>query len=371
MTKTYISPQNKIAAFFIILTFLVFGALILGLFKTAYGIQIIITPQPENVEVNFTIITTEQDSPIKAKNFSLSKEKSKTFYPEATVAVEDYAEGEIILTNQTNSPINFVASTRFASPAGLIFRAIERIYIPPQGNTTVAVRADKIGPEYEIEPTEFTIPNLKNEFLKNNIKAESTNPMTGGLKKTGVIMQSDIDQALKEVEEELYQKGLEEIKSALADEDLKIIIKSNLEEESVNALAGEEKTEFTVFKKIKIVAVAITEEDLLRTAQEKLKENIPVGKKLIAHDPDISCRLKESSPEEGKNLLEIQFRGYMIITKENEILEPERLVGLKKTEIQEYLNKFKEIQEVKIKSWPPFLADKIFPSGQNIKIKIN
>ncbi len=370
MTKTYISPQNKIALLFIILTFFVFVGLILGFFKTAYGIQIVITPQPEDVEVDFEIMVTEQDSLLTGKNFFLIKEKNKTFYPQATVSVEDYAEGEIILTNQTGSPINFVASTRFASPTGLIFRAIERIYIPPRGETTVAVRADKIGPEYEIDPAEFTIPNLKNEFLKNNIQAESTSPMTGGLKKTGVIMQSDIDQALKEVEEELYQQAIEEIQATLEDENLKIIIKHNLVEENVDALAGEEKTEFTVFKKIKIMAVAVAEEDLLRIAREKLKENVPLGKKLIAHDADISGRIKESYPEEEKTLLEIQFRGYMIITPENEILEKEKLKEFKKTEIEEYLSEFKEIQAIKIKSWPPFLTDKIFPSQKNIKITI-
>jgi len=234
------------------------------------------------------------------------------------------------------------------------------------------VRADKMGADYEIEPSQFTIPNLKDPDLKENIVAESRQLMTGGLKKTGVIMESDIIQAKKEIEEKLYQNGLDEIENKIIENDVKLAIKSEIIKETIDAKAGEEKSEFNINGEIEIKAVAFQEKDLLNIALVRLEDSVQLGKKLVAYEPkNLSYFLKEYNQEEQSAVLEVQFRGYTVISEENEILDKNKLKGLNKEEAQNYLKGFNEIDEAKIKFYPPYFLKKIPQSLNKIKIKIN
>jgi len=381
MPQLYISPQNKIVYIFLFLTILVFAGLIIGTLSGAYGAQIIITPVSEEVDVNFeakidktqeNLTDSEESLILIGRVFENIQEGLEKAVPQATVSMEDYAEGEITLINNTWSPINFVASTRFASPEGLIFRAVERIRIASKGETTILVRADKMGEAYEIGPSQFTIPNLRDPNLKSNIIAESKEKMNGGIKKAGIVMQADIDQVKKALKDKLYQAGLQEIEEELSNADLKIVVHSQVIDEEINAQAGDEKTEFTVFEKIKIGAVAFDQEKLLDVALSALRQAIPSGKELAAYEPDgLSYRLIEYDSQQNKAVLEVQFRGYMVINEESDILDKTLFRGLGSEEIENYLKDFEEIKQVQIKFWPPFVLKKVPETINKIKIKID
>ncbi len=381
MPKIYISPHQKIGYLFLALTVLIMIGIILGFFSLLYGAEIIITPQAQEIDTNFTIQIKENSNEeesitnpkILAGKFVETIEQGEfNFSPKGSVSTEDYAEGTITLSNNTWNTVTFVASTRFASPPGLIFRAINRIRIPARGETDVLVRADKIGNEYDIEPCLFTIPNLRNANLKENISAQSQEPMTGGLKKTGIIMQTDLDQAQKEVQEKLYTRSLEKIKQELdVPTNFKISLKSDILEEKIDAKAGDEKGEFTVSTKVKTQAVSFSEKQLLNLAIESLTEKITTGKQLAGYEPDsLSYRLTEYNLEEKTANMEVQLRGYMTLTLKNKILNKELFSGLDEEKIYEYFDQFPEIQGVKIKFWPSWFLKKVPENNNKIKIKI-
>ncbi|OQX70955.1 hypothetical protein B6D52_03005 [Candidatus Parcubacteria bacterium 4484_255] len=381
MPKVYISPHQKIGNLFLALTILIIIGIIFGFFNLLYGAEIIITPQAQEIDTNFTIQIKENlnnEEPtndakiLHGKFIEIIEEGEFNFSPKATISMEDYAEGIITLSNNTWNTVTFVPSTRFASPQGLIFRAINKIRIPAKGEIDVPVRADKMGAEYDIGPCSFTIPNLRNANLKKNISAQSQKSMTGGLKKTGIVMQTDIDQARKEVQEKLYARALEKIKQELAPPaDFKISLKSDILEEKINAQAGDEKGEFTVSAKIKMQAISFNEKELLNLAIESLTEKITTGKQLASYEPDsLSYHLTGYNLEEKTANLETQLRGYMILTLENEILNKELFLGLDKEKIHQYFNQFPEIQEVKIKLWPSWLLKRAPEKNDRIKIKI-
>jgi len=381
MPQTYISPHNKIVYLFLFLVILVFAGLVIGTLSGAYGAQIVVTPVSEEIDINFEakIDKTEENLTDSGESiilvgqvFENIQEGLEKAIPQATVSMEDYAEGEITLINNSWSPINFVASTRFSSPEGLIFRAVEPIRIAAKGETIILVRADKMGEDYEINPTQFTIPNLRDPNLKSNIISESKEKMTGGIKKAGIVMQSDIDQAKKALKDKLYQDGLQIIEEQLSDSDLKIVVHSEVLDEQIDAQAGNEKAEFTVFEKIKIGAVAFEQEKLLDIALNALRQAIPPGKELAAYEPDgLSYRLIEYDSEQNKATLEVQFRGYMVINEENDILDKTLFRGLNSGEIENYLKAFEEIKEVQVKFWPPFVLKKAPEKVNKIKIKID
>lgn len=367
MTNIFISPHNKIAYIFLILTIILGVGIIIGGVTTSYGAEIIITPEPEDVDVNFQAFiidgnTSSADPEAQTLSGALDEtiqEAEETYNAKATVEMEDYAEGEIILTNDTFSPINFVPSTRFASPDGLIYRAINRIHIPAKGTITVNVRADKMGAAYNIESTTFTIPGLTSPSLIENISAHSEKPITGGLKKTGIIMQTDIDKAEKELYDKLYAKAVNEIEQSLPSANLTIVIVADELEKQTNVNAGEEKTEFNTLLKLKINAAAFSEKELLDLAVDKLKQKIPENKLLAAYDTNsLSYRLLSYDGKAGHAILDVQFRGYMVVDKNHEIFKKAQLKNLSKKQAANYLENFKEIKQADINLWPPLILKK-------------
>ncbi len=357
------------------------GGVIFGLLQSSYGAYITIIPESEQIDVNFKVrmiegtitkTNTEKDLPIITGRIIESiQEEQKQGIPKATVSVEDYASGEIILTNNTPSLVSFVASTRFSSPEGLIFRAIEEIKIPAKKQVTVAVRAEKMGAEYEIGPTTFTIPNLRDSYLQKNIVAESNSQMTGGIKKAGIIMQNDLDEIKKEVKNNLLKKGLEEIQNQISGKNLKTIIKSEMLDEKSDGRVGDEKTEFIISEKMKIGAVVFTEKDLLDQAILTLQQNVPAGKILLDYETkSLSCLLKEYDLIKKQGILEVQFRGRMIIGENNEILEKTNFREATTEQIKNYLQQFKEIKQIQVKLSPPLLFQRAPYDLERIKITI-
>lgn len=383
MPKVYISPHQKIGHLFLVLTVLAIGGIILGFFSLLYGAEIIITPQVQDIDTNLTLsireieplkVEEETESPelfVLGNFVEITKEGEFDFTPQSNVSIEDYAEGIITVKNDTWNSVTFVASTRFASPEGLIFRAVERIFIPARSETEVLVRADKVGATYDIDPCNFTIPNLTSPSLKENISAWSEEPMSGGIKTTGIIMQSDIDQAQKEVHEQFYKQATEEIKEIFsAFSDLKIVLQSEIEEESISAQAGEEKGEFTIFTKMKIQAVAFSEEKIMELALFSLKDKVDSNKELVAYEPDsLSCRLISYNFPEKSALLEVQLRGLIALSPHNGILDETVFFDMDKEAAQQYLESLPEIQAARIKFWPSWLIKKFPPSQNRIKIR--
>lgn len=104
--------------------------------------------------------------------------------------VERKASGVITIFNDfDNQPQDLVATTRFRTPAGVIFRIAEDITVP--GNTTsgaatvpgsiqATVYADEAGQEGNIGPSDFVIPGFEGTPKYNAFSAKSTSPMTGG-----------------------------------------------------------------------------------------------------------------------------------------------------------------------------------------------
>lgn len=103
------------------------------------------------------------------------------------VHAEDKASGNItIYNNYQTTPLKLVATTRFATPEGLIFRVPADVVVPGKvgatpGQVTVTVQADQAGANYNVAATRFTVPGLKSSGkMYEQVYAESSSPMVGG-----------------------------------------------------------------------------------------------------------------------------------------------------------------------------------------------
>ncbi len=373
MPSVFLSPHKKIIIVFSGLVVLVLIGTIFGLFQTSFKTTITITPQPNDIDTTFKaqIGSAQNNNSITGKVFETIQEAQATKKAEATVSMEDYAEGTIHLNNTTWNTINFVAGTRFKSPNGLIYRAVNRIHIPSKGETDVLVRADKMGGQYDIGPTTFTIPGLQSQVLKEGIIAKSSKPMTGGVKESGVVMQADITNAYNELKDQLYNTGLKEIKQQIPESGFQVVVKSEVVDKSTNVTPGDERSQFKVNMKLKVGAVAVKESNLLDQAKKVLQEKIKKGEKLAAIEPDsLSYRLISYNAKNNQAQLEVQLRGYTTITKDASLIDKSKIKSQDIKEVKNYLLSFKEIKNVNISIWPPIIKRQLPNNPEKINIKI-
>ncbi len=102
----------------------------------------------------------------------------------------DKAKGLItIYNNYDEKPQKLIANTRFETADGKVFRISGAVTVPGMstaggaktpGQITVPVTADKPGAEYNIGPSEFTIPGFKGDPRFTAFSGRSTAPMSGG-----------------------------------------------------------------------------------------------------------------------------------------------------------------------------------------------
>jgi hypothetical protein len=139
--------------------------------------------------------------------------------------VEKKATGNLIVYNfYSEKDQIFVPNTRFLSPDGKIFRAVDKILLPGfkkdkngnilPGKVEIKVIADKPGEEYNIKPqTNWKLPGLKGLPQYDKIYAENKTSMTGGFigKKVEIS-----DQDLENAKKEIYQKLKDSLEMKLA-----------------------------------------------------------------------------------------------------------------------------------------------------------
>lgn len=161
-------------------------------FKSA---EIKITPQEKSKTLN-EVFTAKKDASLNSLSFqvvSISKETEKAVEAKDTTGqekVDKKAGGKIVIYNNYSiEPQKLVATTRFQTPEGLIFRIKEGVIVPGKstkdgkivpGNVEVYVEADKPGGTYNVGLKDFTIPGFKGDARYKEMYARSKTEMTGG-----------------------------------------------------------------------------------------------------------------------------------------------------------------------------------------------
>lgn len=116
---------------------------------------------------------------------------------------ESSAEGVIRVFNNSSSDQTLVATTRFMSEGGKLFRSLERTIVPASrkeggrmvpGYKDIRVRAAETGELYNISASSFSIPGLSTLPLYTQIYGESSQPMKGGAKEhVSVVLLQDME----------------------------------------------------------------------------------------------------------------------------------------------------------------------------------
>jgi hypothetical protein len=140
--------------------------------------EIVLTPKTEPIILNLEMTIDKniqssdtQTNKIPGQIISVQKEKEKEFDATGKKKIYEKARGIITVYNEWGSSSQIlVASTRFLSKDGKLFRTVKTISVPGfkriegkdiPGTIDVEVVAAEAGEEYNIKPTAFTIPGFE------------------------------------------------------------------------------------------------------------------------------------------------------------------------------------------------------------------
>lgn len=309
------------------------------------------------------------------------KEYSKDYSTNQIVLKETKASGIIRVYNKYSppTPLTLIKGTHFLSSSGKSFHSLDVIKIPAAhyeggelipGFVDITVEADEPGEEYNIPPSNFSIPKLSGTSYYQTTWAQSFEEIKGGMKaQVKVVSENDIESAKEDFIENFKKKAREEFKLDIP-ESFVYFEESFFEEvESldVSAKEGDAVDLFTIKAKITPKVLVFRKEDLNNLIKKILEEDISP---LIVLENSLKIEFKEKqinlTQGEGNFVLLASAQTFLPLD-EKEVFE--LIKGKNITDAISTLKNSYSLKEIKIN--PPVFWQKNIPNDAlKIKIKI-
>jgi len=317
-------------------------------------------------------------------------EKEKTVTDTLAATGEEYKEqkasGVIRIYNEdSTSPQTLVASTRFVSVNGELFRTPKKVtiegghyeggkFIP--GETDVEVVADKPGEEYNIEPSAFSIPGFAGTSKYTKFYGRSFQAMSGGSSDVvSLVTKKDLEDAEDTLTARLRTESLTDVKIELATDQwsgyefsekaikVEIIDKGSFKE------AGDPAATFDYQVKGNIKVLLFKKEDLTTFVKGFIESEIADDKAFFEQGLDIDFSV-ESVSFEGDEVV-------LFLDMSAEVYSEINLESLKSTlknksmaEITGLLNNQLGVARVET-SFSPFWIRKVPEDLNNIELNLS
>ncbi len=323
---------------------------------------------------------------ISGKVLEEEKELWKEFPATGVVENAGKAKGIIRVYNKYSppTPISLVPQTKFLSESGEYFVSPKSIYIPAATRkggelvpswTEIEVVALKSGEDYNIGPSEFSIPGLAGTSYYHTVTGESTQSMKGGFEKE---QSQVIEEDLKKAGEDLTQQLLTDVDVSLRNKIssdfilLEDAISKQITEISPMVKPEDLVEQFSVQGKAKGKVLIFKKEELESFVKEYIFSKIPTSKKIYEESLEIEYTPELINLRENRISLNLKFSTKVYPNIKSKDLV-ELIKGKSQQEIEESIyNKFsEEISEIKVNFWP-FWVRKA-PGGKdriNVKFKI-
>lgn len=363
------------------------AAVLLGtvLYISTGSAKIIIKPQKHPLDFKLKVLASDKYrsidpafNRIPGQVFTIEKSVNQTFNATGQKDAVQKAKGKITVHNELTSPQPLVATTRFESESGLIFRTLKTITVPAakikNGKTTtgaieVEVIADKPGQEYNISPDKFVIIAFREKGdteRYQNIYGRSEEPMRGGINgKATIVSESDYNSA-KEI---LTKKVTDDIQNALNLQTAQfklidssaILIKDPVSTTETDNAASD----FTMTILASIKTVGFKEEDLYKLVTEYVKDN----DNLTVIPDKIELKYDKSKLTPTDNLefdVIVTGNGYTPIDETELVLN---LLGRSEKDIRKYLQNNPQIESAKI-VLSPFWINKVPKNREKVSYQL-
>lgn len=277
------------------------------------------------------------------------------FQPSKTIDKPGKSHGTITVYNNGATPQSLVATTRFLSEGGVLFRAVNAVSVPVRGTATVEIAADKPGPEGDIAPGTFTIPGL-NAAQQKLVYGESTQKMTGGAGKVGVVTQADIDSAQESARKTLLEIGQRELTSVKVPSGSDVLYTTVNIKAVSSAKVGDQVSEFKITTSGTMAYVAYPKLALFTAADREVQAKAPTAyhKVVFVNDaPAISLQTIDVVKKSA--ILQIYREGKAVLDTRSAALQPSMFMGQSKAQISDQISSIKGVTAVNVTLMPPWI----------------
>lgn len=347
----------------LVVAFAVVATAVAGLvFYTAFAkTTIIITPSTVDQEQTFEFTAEDVDG-VRVE----ASVEDVYAYSDFSGVVEEPAQatGTVIIYNNYSESQPLVETTRLLSESGVLFRTAETVTVPAGSQVEVAVYADQEGATGNIEPSKFEIVALW-DGLKDNIYAESTSAMTGGVVRNVVITQEHIDAALQ-LANESFQTAAIKAAQEQANIDIGALTSQSLSvavtEQVVSHSVGEQANELTI-------TTRGTADGLLFT-KEKLSEAIRAETGVEIKPERISYEVVAENDELDAQLVVQASAAVSADVTDTSFVKPKDLTNKTASEIIQMLEQYPQVENVTV-HFNPFWTQRTPLDESHIVVKLN
>jgi len=325
------------------------------------------------------------NSVIPAQYFEVTKTNSQDFPATGNASNEGKAQGTITIYNKYDPPesFNFKSGTHFMSDSGKLFIALQKVVIPAAkksggkitpGSIQVTIQAVEGGSDYNIAPSNFSVPGLKGTPYYYSVYATSDNAMTGGYTgKVKKVTDDDIQGAKDVLTQKTTSDAISSLKSQISSDYILLdnAALSNVTDASTQTKSGTVADSFIYEVTVKASALAFKKSDIEQFAKNYIISQIPDGKTLLDNTlrTDYSASLVDISGGKTTLNLDISSGVYQNIDKNSLALS---VLGENANQIKQTINNSlgDQISNIKINFWPFWVTSAPNRQGAvNIELK--
>ena len=364
---------RRIALGFVIITAIILVAVV---YASLVSAEIRMTPIEQQISSSFIVdvnarptLESEVRGRVVSREVDISDSFSISPATEDATPVEGKASGTITILNKRSSAQPLVATTRFLSEGGVLFRLDEGTTVPSGGSVTARVTADQPGALGDVPAGRFTIPGLS-ESVQALVYGESTEVMSGGLRFVNVLTQVDFDQALGALRDEAIASAEAELQAEVGVFEGRVFTTKDLSVVS-SVEMGAETDGFQITAKFQVVGVFFDKDELYMLAEASLYQDIDQGLRPVGVSSDaLKLRVDRYDAEQETATLQVELSGAAIPSAAHRALSRGVFAGMTPAEVVAYFeeNNLAKMVEVNLRpSWR-----KRLPHAPNkIKLLIN
>lgn len=352
-----LNMYQRIAVTFIILSLLSLGTVV---YLTYARLDITIHPRAKSVEAktNFSVYDRPDTYEMPGGSIlglvrSMEVETTASSPASGKKVIGAEVSGTVRIVNNYTKDQPLVATTRLLTPDNQLLRLTEGVVVPAGSEIQASVYADTVDPSFTLADTRLTIPGLW-AGLQEQIYAEAkAGSVTYKEKVELSITQADIDEANRQGRIALLDRARQEIEAVYGSYDERLY---ELDESSVSVTAdseiGDEKESVTITIKANVTVVAFNKKDVQEILGTALTAAGSTDQPFDNNEPIFTLASADTTDNVAR--INSQINTTSITRAKEEIIQPAKLKGLKRNQIEEYINGLEEVESYELHFRPSF-----------------
>lgn len=329
------------------------------------SVQVVITPKKDSLK--FDLNVSSGDLSLPSQIFQIIKQETKSFPASGKKELKTKAGGFINVYNGYSSKEQIlIKNTRFISKGGQLFRSVKTVTVPGAAieegkiipsSIKMEILADQIGPEYNIGPTDFTIPGLQGTAKYEAFYGKSEQALKGGANGiVSVVTKDDLKKAQDNLEQDLQSQLEKEIKEKIPANLLFLNNASAIKilESKFSENENDVANAFDITLKASIKAIVFNEKNVRQLISVYLETKLSSNQ--LEQTETRKVNYDNIKTNWDKEILTFSVKGEEIIAAKLDLDKIQaRILGQPDAEISNILSSWSGIDKSEVIFWPIWL----------------